>query len=116
MRGCVRKMNHTRRNPMTTKLNCFLFCCILALGLAAPALAWQLNDSEEPGSVIVFHKFIRGTVFDIQSGQTLPRSQFEINITCPKGATCDVFQSVRLRAHWVCPPDTNSAKCAETNF
>jgi hypothetical protein len=39
---------------------------VLALALAAPAFAQvrptTLSDSQEPGSVIVFPKFIKGTV------------------------------------------------------
>lgn len=40
----------------------------LTLGVAVPAVAWAqthdeiLNDSEAPGSVLVFQQFIRGTV------------------------------------------------------
>jgi hypothetical protein len=90
----------------------------LVFGLTPPAAsAWELNDSEVPGSVIVFHKFIRGTFVDVQSGATLPRTQFEINITCPKGASCDLGQFVRLRAHWVCPPNqVYPDRCPETDF
>jgi hypothetical protein len=52
----------------------------LAFGLAIPALAQvQSNDSEEPGSVIVFAKFIKRTT---SSGE--PRSEFESGIICPK--------------------------------
>ena len=43
-----------------------LFGPALALALAAPAFAQvrpvTLSDSQEPGSVIVFPKFIQGTV------------------------------------------------------
>jgi len=96
---------------MTTKSSCFLFCLVLALGLAAPALAWDLNDTSEPGSVIVFHKFIAGF-----SG-TQPATQFEISATCPKDWACTGGQAVHLRAHWVCPPDSvNPTVCREQDF
>jgi hypothetical protein len=96
---------------MTTKLNCSLFCCVLALGLAAPALAWDLNDNSEPGSVIVFHKFIRGFA------NNQPATQFEISATCPKDWACTGGQAVHLRAHWVCPPDSRSPTvCREQDF
>src|SRR5687767_6870050 len=82
---------------------------MLALTLAIPAMAQirnpLLSDSEEPGSVIVFPKFLTGTV----AGQ--PRSEFEIGITCPKDpitglpGVCPENTRVKLRAHWVCPGD-----------
>src|SRR5438093_8511617 len=108
---------------MTMKGIRLSFGLVLAVALAAPAFAWtvssSLNDSEEPGSVIVFHKFITGYFFDELSGDFVPRTQIEISITCPKGSSCAQYQEVRLRAHWVCPPGRDeglSARCAETNF
>jgi len=95
---------------MTTKSSCFLFCFVLALGLAAPAVAWDLNDTSEPGSVIVFHKFISGFLSD------QPATQFEISATCPKDWTCTGGQTVHLRAHWVCPPDDSGSVCREQDF
>jgi hypothetical protein len=99
---------------MTTKCSYLWFCSILALGLAAPALAGgaypsTLNDSEQPGSVLVFPKFIRGTGNDIGvSGQTNHAvTEIEISVTCPQGApSCG---TVNLRAHWVCPGCTESS-------
>src|SRR6266850_6433036 len=94
---------------------------MLALTLAIPAMAQPpvLNDSEEPGSAIVFPKFIAGTT---ATGE--PRSEFEISIVCPKNAdgtpgTCVERASVKLRAHWVCPGDqdpVNKYVCRETDF
>jgi hypothetical protein len=82
-----------------------------AAGLATPAFAW-LNNSEQPGSVLVFPKFIRGTINDLQvSGQAFHAiTELQISVVCPKGAICDANQKVRLRAHWVCPG------CTETSF
>jgi hypothetical protein len=87
---------------------------IFAFGLAAPALAWS-NDSEKPGSVLVFHKFLRGTFNDLRfSGETVHAvTEIEISVVCPPGETC-ANDRVRLRAHWVCPGCTESSFNLET--
>jgi len=97
---------------------------VLFVGLAlvvAPAgsMGQELNDSQEPGSVLVFPKFLRGTVATADQGN-LARTEIEISATCPRGATCVDGQAVILRAHWVCPgallgglPVT---PCRETDF
>ena len=93
----------------------------LALTLAIPAMAGDysqardpgLADSQQPGSVLVFPRFLTGTA----DGE--PRSEFEIGITCPKGTRCDEDTDVKLRAHWVCPGNqdpVNKYICKETNF
>jgi hypothetical protein len=96
---------------------------LLALGLAIPAMAVPY-DSELPGSVIVFPKFIRGTT---ASGE--PKSQFEISVGCPfglrnpfTGACPSPYGEgtrVKLKAHWVCPGDQTFEHkyiCRETDF
>jgi hypothetical protein len=90
------------------------FCTllVLALGLAAPASAWS-NDSERPGSVLVFPKFIKGTNVNTNSVGVEPKTEIEISVTCPQGATCFRGQGVQLRAHWVCG---NDVICAESDF
>jgi hypothetical protein len=104
-----------------------LFVMLLLLGLAAPAMAQvQLNNSEIPGSVLVFPKFIRGTV---QIGVTTganpvpivePRSSFEVSVTCPSnGPACAEGAKVKLLARWVCPGSQNLSQkfvCRETDF
>lgn len=97
---------------MKTKAMYRIGIAVLALGMASPASAtWPLNDSEQPGSVIVFHKFISGSAGD------RPTTQFEISATCPKNFACEDGRIVRLRAHWVCPPDGNNPTvCQETDF
>ena len=59
-----------------------------ALALAIPAFAQvrdtKLSDSQEPGSVIVFPKFIRGTVA-LPEGGIAPASEIEIGVVCPGG-------------------------------
>ena len=79
------------------------------------AIAQQLNDPHEPGSVLVFPKFLWGTV-QTESG-VQPKTEIEISIRCPKGVTCpDSGQNVNLRAHWVCPSGNFFAPCLETDF
>jgi hypothetical protein len=84
-----------------------------------------LSHGGEPGSVLVFPKFVRGTV---QVGATTtrpatpilePRSAFEISVTCPADATCAEGQRVKLRARWVCPGSQDLRKkfiCKDTDF
>ena len=95
-----------------------LMVVVIALAFVvapAVAMAQQLNDSEEPGSVLVFPKFLRGTV-NTESG-VQPRTEIEISIRCPKGVTCqDSGTNVNLRAHWVCPSYNYFAPCLETDF
>jgi hypothetical protein len=96
------------------------FLLMLALGLVTPAVAQapELNDSQEPGSVLVFHKFIAGTV---TSGEVvMPRTEIEISVTCPKGSEpCEQGTDVKLKAHWVCPGSQfieDKFVCHEINF
>ena len=62
-----------------------------------------LADTAEPGSVLVFPKFDRGTVIvdPTASGglfpQVIPKTEIEIGAVCPKGATCTEHQSVKVR-------------------
>jgi hypothetical protein len=78
----------------------------------------RLSDSQEPGSVIVFPKFITGTVA-LTEGGTAPATELEVGIVCPTGATCPEHQSVKIRFHWVCPGDQsfpNKLICREQDF
>src|SRR5437868_7873291 len=81
-----------------------LLLLIPALALAMPAFAQvrdpRLSDSQEPGSVIVFPKFIRGTV--AVNGRSTPQTEIEIGAVCPNGVTCPEHQSIKIRFHWVC--------------
>jgi hypothetical protein len=94
-----------------------------ALALATPAFAQvrdtKLSDSQEPGSVIVFPKFIKGTV-PLPEGGTAPRSEIEIGVVCPKGVICPEHQPVKIRFHWVCGTSeadlAGSFICHETDF
>src|SRR5215813_14390291 len=94
-----------------------------ALALAAPAFAQvrdtKLGDSQEPGSVIVFPKFIKGTAA-LPEGGVAPRSEIEIGVVCPKGVVCPEHQPVKIRFHWVCGTSeadlAGSFICHETDF
>ncbi|HEY2941028.1 MAG TPA: hypothetical protein VGN09_01210 [Vicinamibacteria bacterium] len=75
-----------------------------------------MNDSEKPGSVLVFPKFIRGTFNDtLASGQAVhAKTELELSVRCPDGATCNAGDRVRMRAHWVCPGCTTTSFDLET--
>ncbi len=99
---------------------------LLTLGTVAPAAAWvpvvdrgALNDSQEPGSVLVFPKFRSGTVNTPDQG-TIPITEFEISVACPKGSVgtsdCAFQKPVFLRAHWVCRGDSDTGICQESDF
>lgn len=93
---------------------------IALLGLATiPGLAQaqardvRLSDSQEPGSVLVFPKFIKGTVS--VDGVATPQSVFEISVVCPAGAVCSAGQKVAMKAEWICPANSKSI-CKEIDF
>jgi hypothetical protein len=94
-----------------------------ALALAAPAFAQvrpaTLNDATEPGSVIVFPKFIQGAVSTAEGANT-PITELEIGVVCPKGVTCSEHAPVKIRFHWVCGTSeadlAGSFVCKETDF
>jgi hypothetical protein len=93
------------------------------LALATPALAQvrptTLSDSKEPGSVIVFPKFVQGTVA-LPEGGTTPISVFKISVVCPRGVACPEHQPVKIRLHWVCGTDESNLAgsfiCKENDF
>ena len=100
-----------------------VFVAVLALallGLATiPGLAQaqardpRLSDSEEAGSVLVFPKFIKGTV--TVDGVPTPQSVFEISVICPAGALCTAGQKVQMKAEWICPGNAKGI-CKEIDF
>ena len=95
-----------------------------ALALAVPAFAQvrdpKLSDATEPGSVIVFPKFINGSGVVLPEGVPAPATELEVGVVCPKGATCSEHQPVKIRFHWVCgTTEANLAGsfiCSETDF
>jgi hypothetical protein len=96
---------------------------VLTPALATPALAQvrptTLSDATEPGSVIVFPKFVQGTV-TLPEGGTTPISVLKISVVCPKGVTCPEHQPVKIRLHWVCGTSeanlAGSFICQENDF
>jgi hypothetical protein len=98
-----------------------LFLAALSVGLAAPAMAQTLNNSEIPGSVLVFPKFITGTVNVGTPALPVaaPKSSFELSVTCPNDTRCAEFARVKLLAHWVCPGSQDTFFkfiCQEADF
>ncbi len=109
-----------------------LFFVILVLGVVAPTAAQAVGEDvlpNSPGSVLVFHKFIRGTAID-SDGTIFPKSEFEISVVCPAGilgSQTDVAcvnnpvtlaPTVTLHGHWVCPGDPKAATptCPDRDF
>jgi len=94
---------------------------LLPIGLLVSSAVAQprpttLSDSEEPGSVIVFPKFIRGVVTPTGLGTTA-KTEIAVSVVCPKGATCFEGQKVKIRFHWVCGGDeTDDFFCQDTDF
>jgi hypothetical protein len=109
-----------------TKCGRGLLLLLPALAFATATLAQDqtpvgrdptLSDSQEPGSVIVFPKFVRGT--QTVDGVVLPATEIEVGVVCPNGATCPEHQPVKIRFHWVCPGVQDFATkliCREDNF
>jgi hypothetical protein len=115
----------------TMKFARFLLFLIPAIALAMPADARdpRLYDSQEPGSVIVFPKFLRGLV--VVDGVSLPQTEIEVGIVCPHhlvtnpdgtttlvNETCAEHQPVKMRFSWVCPAfqTMDSQICRQNNF
>src|ERR1700738_2306520 len=83
----------------------FALLLIPALALATPALALapaNQADLSQPGSVIIFPKFINLPAVTVD-GVLMPRTEIEVGVVCPVGATCTEHQSVKVSFHWVCP-------------
>jgi hypothetical protein len=104
-------------------LNKWGMALIPALALATPAFAQvvavpdpTLNNSELPGSAIIFPKFVKGTVN--VDGNTFSRTEIELGAVCPAGLVCVENTRVKVRAHWVCPgaEGVNSNICPEQDF
>jgi len=106
----------------------FLTKCALllipAFALATPALAQtrdlRLADSDEPGSVLVFPKFINAPAVNVD-GALLPRTEIEIGVVNPPntGVVLGEHTTIKVRLHWVCPGTQDVATkfvCRETDF
>jgi hypothetical protein len=99
----------------------FLLFLTAALGQVIPALA-QTPDAasgqpQEPGSVIVLPKFVKGTV--AVDGVTTAQTEITVGARCPRDATCPEPEQVRITFRWVCPGSPDIAAmyvCKETGF
>jgi hypothetical protein len=101
-------------------------CAVLlapVLALATPAFASppaSLNDSEQPGSAIIFPKFINmpRVLVDGPPGIAVARTEIELGAVCPSGQVCPEGTKVKIRAHWVCPgkEGVDSNICIEEDF
>lgn len=95
-----------------------------AIAVAMPASAQVrdplLADTNVPGSVIIFPKFINKPAVTTAGDQALlPRTEIEVGSICPVGALCQEHQTVKIKFHWVCPgsDDVNTKYiCPETDF
>jgi len=98
-----------------------LVLLMVAFGMATPSMA-QLrqttpSDVEEPGSVVVFPKFTKGTV--AVAGITRVATEIEVRAQCPRDTRCSADELVKVRFHWVCPGSEDiSAKhiCKDAAF
>jgi hypothetical protein len=101
-----------------------------ALALAGPAFALNppgLSDSQQPGSVIVYPKFINslfngGSLLTVD-GNLVSQTEIEIGAVCPPdfvntGGTCAEHEPIKIRFHWVCPgaEGVSSNICPEEDF
>jgi hypothetical protein len=100
---------------------CVFLLLIIALGSSTPSFA-QAPDaspgtSQEPGSVIVFPEFIKGTV--AVDGTTQAQTEITVGALCPREATCPEQEQVRIGFRWICPGSQDIASlyvCKETGF
>jgi hypothetical protein len=99
----------------------FFLPLTLALGatMANFAQAQQAipGTSEEAGSVLVFPKFVKGSV--TVDGANRPQTEIEVRVQCPNAATCAKEEPVKIRFHWVCPGTSDKASnyvCSEADF
>src|SRR5262245_17308042 len=107
-----------------TRIVCTLLALAVLLGVFASSAIAQvrdpkLNDPSEPGSVIVFPKFVRGTV-QVPGDNVQPKTEFEVGVVCRKGLICPEGQKVKIRFHYVCGSSEASFRssfvCRETDF
>jgi len=102
-------------------MNKWALALVPGLALAMPALALapvNQADLAQPGSVIIFPKFINLPAVTVDGSIVVPRTEIEVGAVCPVGVSCVEHQTVKVRFHWVCPAveNVNSNICKETNF
>jgi hypothetical protein len=111
-------MNWSKRGQIILMGSVFVIATLVSATMAqAQKRNARLSDPAEPGSVLVFPKFIRGTV-PVDDVVT-PRTEISIGAVCPPNialpnAACNVNQTVFLHFHWVCP--AVDGICHEADF
>jgi hypothetical protein len=96
-----------------------------ALAFVTPAFALPppgLSDSGQPGSVIIYPKFVNLPAVNVD-GNPVPRTEIQVGAVCPPayvaaGGNCAEHLPVTVFFHWVCPgtEGVNSNICPETDF
>jgi len=115
----------TVTETITTGTNAIVTAITDTISQTAPASL--LSDSEQPGSVIVYPKFVNelfgGGSPIIVDGVAVPQTEIEIGAVCPPafiagGGFCPEHQPIKIRFHWVCPgtEGMNSNICPEEDF
>src|SRR5262245_40444331 len=93
-------------------------CVAFANSTMAQVRNPRLADAQQPGSVIVFPKFISG--FVPVDGVAIPSTEFKVGVVCPKGLTCAEGQTVKIRFHYVCGASESDTSdlfvCRKTDF
>jgi hypothetical protein len=105
-------MENNMRSNM--KWLCLLSCLMAVVALTTKPAAAEGN----PGSVLVFPYFEKGTVTSPDTPfNQLPISQFEISVACPKGdLSCTVNAPVTIKLEWVCGDTEELDFCGGVDF
>jgi hypothetical protein len=114
-------------------LSCFLVTFLglfpgVALDVTTPKAAWGQsagepapNNHSVPGSVIIFPKWIAGSVTDTD-GSIKPKTEVEVSAVCPVDIAgtnaCPLHLPVIVKGKWVCPPQAGQPAnfCGEFDF
>jgi hypothetical protein len=111
-------MSWTRRAQIGLMASLLLIGTLVGSSIAQTRSS-LLADPTEPGSVIVFPKFIRGSV-TVDGVPAQPRTEFSVGVVCPPGTgLCAEKVTFKIKFHWVCGTDENplsSFVCKEKNF
>jgi hypothetical protein len=94
-----------------------LLTAAFGTGALGFALAAEPTSSEGAGSVIVFPKFLKGSV--PVDGTIKAQTEIEVQASCPEGTVCSENEPLKIRFHWVCPGSEDIAPqyvCTETAF
>ena len=122
LKGCMEGESTMRLTRLSIKCATLL----LPLAMTTASLAFgppYLSDPQQPGSVIIFPKFINMPPVTVD-GELAPRTEIEIGAVCPvagigaAATDCPEHMPVKVQFHWVCPgaQNTNSNICRGTDF